>query len=57
MSRRTRVSLTAYSGDEAAIARLVEVFARTATGLALDGMDTFMTAGPDEDDDDSGGEG
>jgi hypothetical protein len=45
----TRVSLSITSSDPQLIARAVEHFARAAAGLALDGGQAFMMAGPDED--------
>jgi hypothetical protein len=48
----TRLSLSVTSDDPATIARATEHFARTVTGLALDGMDCILFAGPDSDDED-----
>lgn len=45
----TRLSLSVTSDDPAIIARATEHFARTVTGLALDGMDCILFAGPDDD--------
>jgi hypothetical protein len=48
----TRISLSVTSDDPTTIARATEHFARTVTGLALDGMDCILFAGPDGDDED-----
>lgn len=45
----TRLSLSVTSDDPEVIARATEHFARTATGLALDGMDCIFFAGPCEE--------
>ena len=47
----TRLSLSVTSDDPATIARATEHFARTVTGLALDGLDCILFAGPDEGED------
>lgn len=46
---RTRVSLSVVSDDPQQVARAVEHFSRTAIGLALDGMDAVIVAGPEDD--------
>ena len=46
---RTRVSLSVVSTDPQAVARAIEHFARTAAGLALDGLDAVIVAGPEDD--------
>lgn len=45
----TRLSLSVTSDDPTTIARATEHFARTLTGLALDGMNCILFAGPDDD--------
>lgn len=45
----TRLSLSVTSDDPDVIARATEHFARTVTGLALDGMDCILFAGPDDE--------
>jgi len=49
----TRLSLSVTSDDPATIARATEHFARTLSGLALDGMDCILFAGPDADEDEA----
>lgn len=51
---RTRVSASVTSGDPTVIARAVESLARAVAGLALEGADVVIIAGPEEDDDDEG---
>lgn len=46
----TRISLSVSSDDAPTIARAVEHLARTASGLALDGVDCILFAGPEGDD-------
>lgn len=46
----TRLSLSVTSESPEVIARTVEHFARAITGLALEGVDCFLMAGPAEDD-------
>lgn len=43
----TRLSLSVSSTDPNVIARATEHFARTITGLALDGVDCILFAGPE----------
>lgn len=45
----TRLSLSVTSDDPTTIARATEHFARTVSGLALDGMNCILFAGPDDD--------
>lgn len=45
-----RASLSVTSTDPETIARAVETMTRTATGLALEGVDTIVVIGPEEDD-------
>ncbi|GAB3988769.1 hypothetical protein [Nocardioides marmoraquaticus] len=42
-----RLSLSAYVVDPALATRTAEQFARTSVGLALDGVDTFLSIAPD----------
>lgn len=51
MSGRTRISLSVTSDNAEVIARATEHLSRTMSGLALDGMDCIMFAGPEEDED------
>lgn len=46
----TRLSLSVTSDDPETIARATEHFARTVSGLALDGLDCILFAGPDPTD-------
>jgi len=46
---KTRLSLSVTTDDEGIIARTTEHFARALTGLALDGVEAFLMAGPDDD--------
>lgn len=48
----TRLSLSVTSDDPQTIARATEHFARTLAGLALDGMDCVLFAGPDVEEED-----
>lgn len=50
--RTIRISLSVSSTDHGVIARATEHLARTASGLALDGMDCVLFAGPDEEQED-----
>lgn len=45
-----RLSLAVTTGDPELIARTAEHFARAAAGLALEGVESFIMIGPDEDD-------
>lgn len=45
----TRLSLSVDSDDPQVIARATEHVARTITGLALDGVNCILFAGPDEE--------
>lgn len=47
-----RASLSVTSEDPETIARAVESMTRTATGLALDGVDTIVIVGPEDEDED-----
>lgn len=47
MSERVRISLSVSSDDHNVVARATEHLARTACGLALDGMDCILFAGPE----------
>lgn len=49
MTRKVRISLAAYTDDPEIASRTAEQFARTGVGLALDGVDTFLSAGPDDE--------
>lgn len=44
-----RVSLSVTSADPETITRAVESMTRTACGLALEGVDTIVIVGPEED--------
>ena len=48
-----RLSLSVTSDDPSVIANATEHFARTVSGLALDGMDCIFFAGPDTDNEES----
>lgn len=50
----TRLSLSVTSSDPARIAQAIEHFSRTVTGLALEGMDCILFAGPDDEDEGAG---
>jgi len=50
MSEPVRLSLSVTTTDPEIIARTADHFARTAAGLALEGVDTFLMIGPDDDD-------
>lgn len=52
----TRLSLSVTSDDASVIARATEHFARTVSGLALDGLHCIFFAGPDDDEDDEEGD-
>lgn len=43
-----RVSLSVTTEDQQLLARVAEQFARTAAGLALDGVQCFVVVGRDE---------
>lgn len=47
----TRISLSVTTGDPQIVARVAEQFARTAAGLAMEGVDCFISIGPDDLDD------
>lgn len=47
----TRMSLSVTTDDPQLIARTAEHFARAAAGLALEGVQTFIMIGPDDEDD------
>lgn len=49
----TRLTLTVTTEDQNAVARATEHFARTAAGLALDGVEAVIMIGPDEDETDA----
>lgn len=45
----TRLTLTVTTEDPNVVARTTEHFARTASGLALDGVETAIMIGPDSE--------
>ena len=45
-----RVALSVNTADPEIVARVAEQFARTAAGLALEGVDTFLMVGPADED-------
>lgn len=49
MMNEVRLSMSVTSDDPEVIARATEHFARTVTGLAMDGMDCILFAGPNVD--------
>lgn len=51
---RVRVSLSVYTETAELAARVVEQFARTAAGLAFDNVESFLSCGPDDEEDSSG---
>ncbi|QHB37228.1 hypothetical protein QDA03_gp13 [Microbacterium phage Terij] len=53
MTEPTRITLSVTTSDPNIVARTAEHFARAAAGLALDGVQTFMMAGPDTDDEET----
>jgi hypothetical protein len=44
-----RVGISVTTNDANIVARAAEQFARTATGLAMEGVDTIVMIGPDTD--------
>jgi hypothetical protein len=49
VSEPTRITLSVSTTDPNIAARAAEHFARAAIGLALDGVQTMLMAGPDTD--------
>lgn len=45
----TRLTLSVVSSDPESMARAVEHFARTATGMALDGVECLLVVAPEEE--------
>lgn len=50
--QRTRLSVSVTTDDPEILTRAIETLARAVTGMAMEGIDTFMMCGPDRDDDD-----
>ncbi|QDH93152.1 hypothetical protein QDA02_gp13 [Microbacterium phage Margaery] len=50
MTVPTRLTLSVSTSAPNIVARTAEQFARAAAGLALDGVETMLMAGPDEED-------
>jgi len=48
-----RVSVAVYSDDPATLAKAVEVLSRAASGLLLEGVETFISMGPELNDEDA----
>jgi hypothetical protein len=49
MDKPIRVSMSTTSNDPQVVARAMEAMSRAATGLALEGVDVWLSARPDED--------
>jgi len=47
------VSMFVITDNQDQAVRVLEAFSRVATGLALDGVDVHLSAGPPESDDDA----
>jgi hypothetical protein len=56
MTQVTRISLSVTSEDAETIVRATDHMARTASGLALDGMNCIVFVGPEDDEDERGTE-
>lgn len=50
VSEPTRITLSVTTEDPNLVARTAEHFARAAAGLALDGLNAVIMAGPDTED-------
>ena len=48
MSPKIRIGLTVVTDDPQLVAKVTEQMARTAAGLALEGVDAMVMVGPDD---------
>jgi hypothetical protein len=51
MTGRIRIGLSVVTDNPDLVARVTEQMARTAAGLALEGVDALVMCGPDDEDD------